>query len=294
MIDLIASLLILSGFIFFLCGSIGLLRLPDLYSRLHALTKADNLGLGLLITGLALYQQDLLFALKLLWWVDGTRYLAQLCQRLSYRPASASTGGGLMNTSNMLLLDILLVISLLGLAWATLTTSDARRSVIFFIAFGLVLTLAWARLMAPDVALAEAAIGAGLSGALLLAAVQHKPRRAIPSEMQTHEKLHNSNWAAFKSSAAVRWIITLLCIALAFILSWALLLAISSETSESLAQSVSTNLANSGVSNPVTAVLLNFRAYDTLLELAVLLTAVLGIFALGEERTSLSACRSGV
>ncbi len=66
MIDIIASLLILSGFIFFLCGSIGLLRLPDLYSRLHALTKADNLGLGLLIAGLALYQQDLLFALKLL------------------------------------------------------------------------------------------------------------------------------------------------------------------------------------------------------------------------------------
>ncbi len=191
-----------------------------------------------------------------------------------------------MFTSYMLVLDILLVTSLLGLAWATLTTSDARRSVIYFIAFGLVLTLAWARLMAPDVALAEAAIGAGLSGALLLAAVQHKPRRAIPSEMQTHAKPHNSNWAAFKSSAAVRWSITLLCIALAFILSWALLLAISSETSETLAQSVSTNLANSGVSNPVTAVLLNFRAYDTLLELAVLLTAVLGIFALSEERTA--------
>ena len=44
------------------------------------------------------------------------------------------------------------------------------------------------------------------------------------------------------------------------------------------------NLATSGVSNPVTAVLLNFRAYDTLLELAVLLTAVLGIFALGPAR----------
>jgi len=65
MINIIASLLMLGGLIFFLCGSIGLLRLPDLYSRLHALTKADNLGLGLLLTGLALYQQDLLFALKL-------------------------------------------------------------------------------------------------------------------------------------------------------------------------------------------------------------------------------------
>lgn len=66
MINVIASTLMLSGIIFFLCGSIGLLRLPDLYSRLHALTKADNLGLGLLLSGIALYQQDLLFALKLL------------------------------------------------------------------------------------------------------------------------------------------------------------------------------------------------------------------------------------
>ena len=66
MIDVIASTLMLSGIIFFLCGSIGLLRLPDLYSRLHALTKADNLGLGLLLSGMALYQQDLLFSLKLL------------------------------------------------------------------------------------------------------------------------------------------------------------------------------------------------------------------------------------
>ncbi|MCG6939329.1 MAG: monovalent cation/H(+) antiporter subunit G [Gammaproteobacteria bacterium] len=66
MIEVIAATLMLSGLIFFLCGSIGLLRLPDLYSRLHALTKADNLGLGLLLAGLALYQRDLLFALKLI------------------------------------------------------------------------------------------------------------------------------------------------------------------------------------------------------------------------------------
>ena len=66
MIDLLSAILILSGVFFYLAGSIGLLRLPDLYSRLHALTKADNLGLGLLITGLALHEQDLLIMLKLL------------------------------------------------------------------------------------------------------------------------------------------------------------------------------------------------------------------------------------
>ena len=195
-----------------------------------------------------------------------------------------------MNTTNMLFIDILLVTSLLSLAWATLTATDTRRSVILFIAFGLVLTLAWARLLAPDVALAEAAIGAGLSGALLLAAVQHRPHRAVSAQrlntgMRDNEKQNKSKHADSKSSAAIRWTLTLLCMALAFILIWALLLALSSETSDTLAKSVRANLANSGVSNPVTAVLLNFRAYDTLLELAVLLTAVLGIFALSEERT---------
>ena len=66
MVNAISAILVVSGLVFFLVGSIGLLRLPDTYTRLHALTKADNLGLGLLITGLALYEQDLLFALKLM------------------------------------------------------------------------------------------------------------------------------------------------------------------------------------------------------------------------------------
>ena len=66
MIDAVSAVLILLGLGFYLAGSIGLLRLPDLYSRLHALTKADNLGLGLLSAGLALLSQDLFTAAKLL------------------------------------------------------------------------------------------------------------------------------------------------------------------------------------------------------------------------------------
>ena len=37
---------------FFFAGTVGLLRFPDSLSRLHALTKADNLGLGLIVLGL--------------------------------------------------------------------------------------------------------------------------------------------------------------------------------------------------------------------------------------------------
>jgi len=67
--------------------------------------------------------------------------------------------------------DLLLAAALLWSAWRALATPDIFRAVILFIVFGLLLTLAWARLDAPDIALAEAAIGAGLTGALLLDAI---------------------------------------------------------------------------------------------------------------------------
>ena len=56
---------ILAGAFFFVAGTVGLMRLPDRLSRLHALTKADNVGLGLLVTGLLLQAPGLLTGLKL-------------------------------------------------------------------------------------------------------------------------------------------------------------------------------------------------------------------------------------
>lgn len=51
--DGISAALMIAGCAFVLAGTIGLLRLPDVYTRLHALTKADNVGLGLIVAGLA-------------------------------------------------------------------------------------------------------------------------------------------------------------------------------------------------------------------------------------------------
>ena len=56
---------ILAGAFFFVAGTVGLMRLPDRLSRLHALTKADNVGLGLLILGLLLEAPGVLNGLKL-------------------------------------------------------------------------------------------------------------------------------------------------------------------------------------------------------------------------------------
>ena len=43
---------VVAGAFFFFAGTVGLLRFPDSLTRLHALTKADNLGLGLVVLGL--------------------------------------------------------------------------------------------------------------------------------------------------------------------------------------------------------------------------------------------------
>ncbi|MBK1619366.1 sodium:proton antiporter [Lamprobacter modestohalophilus] len=77
----------------------------------------------------------------------------------------------------LLLFDAVLLITLLALALAAILSSDPRRAVMLFIAFGLWLSLVWARLGAPDVALAEAAIGAGIGGALMLAAARRAARQ---------------------------------------------------------------------------------------------------------------------
>ncbi|MCG6985021.1 MAG: DUF4040 domain-containing protein [Thiocapsa sp.] len=89
----------------------------------------------------------------------------------------------------LLALDGLLSISVVALAWATVTRREPRQAVILFIAFGLLLALVWARLRAPDVALAEAAIGAGLGGALMLAAARRAliQRDAAPSPAPPEE-----------------------------------------------------------------------------------------------------------
>ena len=64
-VDLFSIVAIGVGVFFFLAGTVGLLRFPDPLSRLHALTKADNLGLGLVVLGLLPRSESPLAALKL-------------------------------------------------------------------------------------------------------------------------------------------------------------------------------------------------------------------------------------
>ena len=65
-VDILSVAAISAGALFFLAGTVGLLRFPDTLTRLHALTKADNLGLGLVVLGLLPYTGGLFSALKLI------------------------------------------------------------------------------------------------------------------------------------------------------------------------------------------------------------------------------------
>ena len=164
--------------------------------------------------------------------------------------------------------DITLVLLLLALAWSTCSTRDVMRAVTLFIAMGLLLAIIWARLKAPDLALAEAVIGAGISGALLLSAIRDYPSTSMVSH----------------HSALIKGMINMMTLALTILMSWAVWHGLNMSDGVRLSEQVISQLPVSGVSNPVTAVLLNFRAYDTLLELAVVLTAVLTVLTLNEKR----------
>ena len=66
LIESVTAVLLIAGALFFLAGTLGLLRFPDVYTRLHALTKADNVGLGLMIAGLVLQSETWMAAGKLI------------------------------------------------------------------------------------------------------------------------------------------------------------------------------------------------------------------------------------
>ncbi|MFO1315081.1 MAG: monovalent cation/H(+) antiporter subunit G [Burkholderiales bacterium] len=63
--DLLTVVLVAAGAFFFLAGTVGLLRFPDTLTRLHALTKADNLGTGLIVLGLLPQVDSVLAGAKL-------------------------------------------------------------------------------------------------------------------------------------------------------------------------------------------------------------------------------------
>jgi multisubunit Na+/H+ antiporter MnhB subunit len=163
--------------------------------------------------------------------------------------------------------DAILAITVLGVAGWTIVAREAFAAVVGFVAYGLLLALVWVRLAAPDVALTEAAIGGGVTGVLLLgAAARLRGVAAAPDAWPT---------------VPLRLVAGGLCAAVAAGLAAVVLLL--PDPAPTLAPEAVANLAPTGLGNPVTAVLMAYRALDTLLEKVVLVLALIGVWSLAQD-----------
>ena len=262
--DIFTISVVSAGAFFFLAGTVGLLRFPDSLTRLHALTKVDNLGLGLIVLGL------LPQARRTVRRVEAGEHLAAgpvvRCDRYTAHCRRGSTTRATWMTISSVF-DIGLVVLILMIGASTIVVREAFAAVIGFVVYGLLLAIAWVRLSAVDVALTEAAIGGGMTGMLMLGAVA---------------RLRSAEGNDTRTSLPVRLAVGILCALVAAGLAIAVLSP--PEVIPTLAPMVMENLAQSGLGNPVAGVLFVYRALDTLLEKVVLILALLGVWSLAPDR----------
>lgn len=161
------------------------------------------------------------------------------------------------------MLDLFLGLLLLTSALASLHSKSLMKSGIFFLIFGFLSGLVWVRLGAFDVALVEIILGSAITGFLIFKLVKGFEQKN--PKVSTFTRL----WALLVSF-------------LSFLFMLFYLPTI--ERQDRVGSLVFENLHKSGVESAVNAVLLNFRGYDTLLEVGVITLAIFGLLALGLER----------
>ena len=166
-------------------------------------------------------------------------------------------------------LETTLAAVVLGLAIWTIAARETFAAVVGFIAYGLLLSLVWVRLDAVDVALTEAAIGGGLGGVLLLGAA---------ARLRAAETVA----AAERPGGVVRLGAAVLSAMVASALAAGVIFL--PDPGPTLAPAAAANAAATGMGNPVTNVLMAFRAMDTLLEKVVLVLALVGVWSLAPDR----------
>jgi multisubunit Na+/H+ antiporter MnhB subunit len=166
-------------------------------------------------------------------------------------------------------LTIVLALLVLAAAGWTVTAPSDFAAVVGFVIYGLLLALVWMRLRSVDIALTEAAIGSGVTGVLLLGA---GARLRSSEEPPANER----------PGVAQHVMAAVLCTSITAGL--AVVVLILPEPAPTLAPSAAAHLAGTGLGNPVAAVLLAYRALDTLLEAAVLPLALIGVWSLASDR----------
>lgn len=152
-------------------------------------------------------------------------------------------------------------------AWCVFAKRSFAASVAF-VSLGLLLTIVWVQLGAPDVALTEAALGSGLTGVLLLGASARLRDSAAEQAAPT--------------GAGRRLLAAVACTVVSAGLAYAVLNP--TEPAPTLAPAALASLPQLQLGNPVTGVLMGYRAIDTLLEVVVLLFALVAVWSLTPDR----------
>jgi uncharacterized MnhB-related membrane protein len=155
------------------------------------------------------------------------------------------------------MLDLPLALGLFGAGAATLAARSLFGAVLGFISTGLIATLVWVRLEAPDVALTEAVIGAAATSVIIL---------------YVASRIGGGAAAPAPPHVALRVLAAILSALLAVLLALALLAL--PEQAPSLAAPVLENIAPTGLGNPVTAVLMAHRATSTRCRASVTISSV--------------------
>jgi len=167
-------------------------------------------------------------------------------------------------------LAMVLALILLAIAAYTVAARRTFAAIEGFVAYGLLLSIAWVALSSIDVALTEAAIGSGLTGVLLIGAAARL--RTTEAALSAERPGAPLRWLAAAASAAVAGGIAVAVLSLP-------------DPAPTLAPAAAEHLASTGLGNPVTAVLIAYRALDTLLESIVVVFALIGVWSLTPDRT---------
>jgi multisubunit Na+/H+ antiporter MnhB subunit len=162
-----------------------------------------------------------------------------------------------------------LALVVIALAVWTVAARDTFAAVIGFVAYGMLLTLVWVRLRGYDVALTEGALGSALTGAMLIRAAGQLRRTEAAADAE-------------RPAAPVRVVAALAAGCVTTALAVAVLAL--PDPPPTLAAEVAEHIGTTGVGNPITAVLMSFRATDTLLEAIVVLFALVGVWSLAPDR----------
>lgn len=163
------------------------------------------------------------------------------------------------------LLDASLAALTLAVAAYAIFARETFAAIVAFICYGLLLALVWVRISAVDVALTEAAIGSGVTGALLIGAAARLGDGDAPASPGRLSKTFHALLCLLATAGVAAAVLSLPPVA------------------PTLAPQAVQEMPATGLGNPVTAVLLAYRAIDTLLEAVVLVVALVGVWSFARD-----------